>query len=521
MTQLTGFSQAEAKKQGSIVYDKYDVQFPLIDGSGVNTRLANSIVADASTFRSDESIQKAIEDIISKSQYAIDAVKPDGKGVDKVTGMAYTWKISSKIEFDESNERDANTLARGTKITYIITEYKTIAQAVLPGHAPVTLDFETLSDLCLRKYDYMYTGKNTDILDFKVEFNLAYYAGIPGGMAVTDTPDRQGSGKDNSSQPATTPTSQTPPSSKNAATPSQSTAASAQSRTNSRIQPDPWRQLAHQMHSNMIRSNVALYQGEFTILGDPYFLIGGDSNNTGVVQGKVADDGAASALAGDVLVILNFYNPIDLDYKTGLMDLSNVPVPFSGIFRIYQVASSFKAGVFKQVLYFTRMNADPDIAAEYRSPITEVTNPSKAKLQDAAPPTVNPKTNATGVVVSELENTTPTPISVVAPKYAGFAPATPGAPANPITAATMSLAEIKNLSANLQATLANPLAGLQAQVASAQASLQGAVAGAAAQLTGAITNPVNELRSNINSVQVSANATVNQIKSPLSSIMRT
>jgi hypothetical protein len=520
MQNLTTLSQDEAKRQGSIVYDKYAVQFPLTNGQGENARLANSKVEDKSTFRSDESIQKAIDDIITKSQYGIDAVKPKSKGVTS-DGMVYTWKISSKVEFDESNERDPNTLARGTKITYIVTEYKTSAEQIVPGQAAAPINYEALADLSLRKYDYMFTGKNTDVLDFKVDFNLAFFSGVTGGFAVTDSPDRQGTGKDNSSQPATTPSAQTPPSSNNAATPSHSTAGSAQTRTNSRNQPDPWRQLAYQMYNNMINSSVALYQGEFTILGDPYFLIGGDGNTNGVAQGKVADNGAASAISGDVLVILNFYNPIDLNYDTGLMDLSNVPVPFSGIFKIYQVVSSFKAGVFKQVLHFIRMNANPDITAEYRSAITEVTNPSKAKLQDAAPPTVTPKTNTTGVVNSELENTTPTPASVVSPKYAGFVPATPGAPANPITAANMSLAEIKNLSANLQATLANPLAGLQAQVASAQASLQGAVAGVAAQVTGAITNPINELKSNINSVQVSANATVNQIKSPLSSIMRT
>ena len=519
MQHLTVLSQNEAKRQGSIVWDKYDIQFPLIDGQGENTRIANAKVEDKSVFRSDESIQKAIDDIITKSQYGIDAVKPKSKGVD-TTGMAYTWKISSKVEFDESNERDPNTLARGTKITYIVTEYKTIAQQIVPGQAAVPVDYETYADLSLRKYDYMFTGKNTDILDFKVDFNLAFFSGVTGGLATTDAPDRQGTGRDNNTNPTSTPSAQTPPSSKNAATPSHSTAQSAQSRPNSRNLPDPWRQMAWQMYNNMINSSVALYQGEFTILGDPYFIIGSQALE-GVAQGKVADNGAASAIAGDVLVILNFYNPIDLNYDTGLMDLSNVPVPFSGIFKIYQVVSSFKAGVFKQVLHFIRINSNPDITAEYRSPITEVTNPSKAKLQDAAPPTVTPKTNATGVVVSELENTTPTPAGVTAPKYAGFAPATPGAPANPITAANMSLAEIKNLSANLQATLANPLAGLQAEVASAQASLQGAVAGAAAQLTGAITNPINELKSNINSVQVSANATVNQIKSPLSSIMRT
>ena len=521
MQHLNTQSKREANDRGSAVYNKYQIEFPLVDGSGVNTRLTNAKVEGNSVFRSEEPIQIAIDKIITKSEYSKDVVTPGGKGLDTKTTMAKTWKVIPRVDFDTSNERDPNTFSRASIITYKVSEYKTVAAAAVPGHAASPSDYKVLADLSLRRYDYLFTGKNTDILDFKVNFNLAFFAGVTPGMGATDGKDRQATGNDNSSNPATNPGASPPPSTKNAAVPSQPTAESAQSRPNSRISPDAWQQMTYQMYRNMISSNASLFQGEITILGDPYFLIGGDGKTAGVEQGKVAQDGSASAAAGDVLVMLNFYNPIDLDYTTGLMNLSLTPVPFSGIFRIFQVSSTFKSGVFKQVLYFTRMNADPDISVDYRSPIKEVTNPSKAKLQDAAPPTVNPKTNATGVIVSELENTVPIPANITAPKYAGFAPATPGAPANPITAANMSLAEIKNLSANLQATLANPLAGLQAQVASAQASLQGAVAGAAAQLTGAITNPINELKSSVNSVQVTANATVNQIKSPLSSIMRT
>lgn len=521
MQNLTEQSEAEARTRGSGVWTKYRIEFPLNGGKGVNTRIANAKVEGESVFRSEHSIQQSIEDLINKSGYAKDAVTPGGKGVDTKSTMAYTAKVTSKLEFDSSTERDPNTFSRATIMTYRVNEYKTVASAAVPGHAAAEGDYDALAEVSLRRYDYLFTGKNTDILDFKVDFNLAFYSGITPGMGATDSPNRQSTGKDDGTQPKSDSSATPPPSSKNAQIPSQPTAQSAQSRPNTRITPDAWQQMAYEMYNNMINNASSLYEGEFTILGDPYFLIGGDGNTTGAAQGKVADDGSASAIAGDVLVMLNFYNPIDLDYKTGLMDISVVPMPFSGIFRIWQVVSSFKSGVFKQVLYFTRMNAVPDLTAEYRSPIKEVVNPSQAKLQDSAPPTVTPKTNATGVVVSELSNTVPTPASVVAPKYAGFAPAAPGQPANPITQASMSLAEIKNLSANLQATLANPLAGLQAEVASATASLQGAVAGAAAQITGAINNPINELKSNVNSVQVAANSTVNQIKSPLSSIMRT
>ena len=40
-------------------------------------------------------------------------------------------------------------------------------------------DFENLGkkpvEFIAKKYDYFYTGKNTDILSFDIEFNAAYY----------------------------------------------------------------------------------------------------------------------------------------------------------------------------------------------------------------------------------------------------------------------------------------------------------------------------------------------------------
>jgi hypothetical protein len=521
MQELTRRSKEEATGRQSTVWNTYKIEFPLLDGTGENTRIANAKFkgegTEKITIPSGQAITKAIDDIITKSEYGESIVIPDGKGIDKTTNLAYTWQTSSKIEFGGSNNRDADSLSNATTITFKVTEFKTNAAAIAPSQATLNSNYDVLSDRSNRRYDYLFTGKNTDILDFKVDFNLAFFAGS--SSSANDSPSRQSTGKDDSSNPATNPTDQTPTSTRNASTPSYATAESAQSRPNTVITPNAWQQQQYQALQNMTGSSSALYEGVITILGDPHFLIERDGDTTGAVQGGVLANGSAAAIAGDVLIIINFYNPIDLNYKTGLMDIS--PVPFSGIFRVWQVTSSFKSGVFKQVLHFTRMPAEPDIIANSRSPIKEVTNPSKAKLQDAAPPTVNPKTNATGVSVLESENTVPIPASITAPKYAGFEPATPGAPKNPITAATMSFDEIKKLSANLQATLANPLAGLQAEVASAQASLQGAIAGAAISLTGAITNPINELKSNVNSVQVAANATVNQIKSPLSSIMRT
>ena len=53
--------------------------------------------------------------------------------------------------------------------TYVVTPFKMLYTKV-PGFGNHTVDQAKLYKECIRRYDYLYTGKNLDIVNFKLNF---------------------------------------------------------------------------------------------------------------------------------------------------------------------------------------------------------------------------------------------------------------------------------------------------------------------------------------------------------------
>ena len=124
---------------------------------------------------------------------------------------------------------------------------------------------------------------------------------------------------------------------------------------------DPYSVLARNMHEAVVNSNASMLTGELEILGDPIFLVTGGSGNYNPKpdpgkRGKT-DKGEAAHNYGEVLISINFRNPIDINSfeDGGMMQFDPNRVPFSGVYRVLKVASTFRDGVFKQKLDILRV----------------------------------------------------------------------------------------------------------------------------------------------------------------------
>ena len=52
--------------------------------------------------------------------------------------------------------------------------------------------------MSLRQYNYIYTGKNIDIINFKLNFNTLFFEAVPAAMGNSDTPSaKTGAAPDN------------------------------------------------------------------------------------------------------------------------------------------------------------------------------------------------------------------------------------------------------------------------------------------------------------------------------------
>lgn len=307
-------------------------------------------------------IHECIAALIRDSEYVSSLLKNLKANVDE-NGMVDYFMI--RMEVTNLNEIDENSRKPYQEFTYVVTPYK-IHFTRIPGYAGQQIDESKLrNSVSLREYNYIYTGNNVDVLNFKLNFNTLFFEAIPLAMGNNDTPgSRDAGGRDNSvvvknkpddiervkGSENPIPTLRVDP---------LASALNFNSGTGNQLQDDPYFILARNMHEAVVNSKASMLSGELEILGDPFYLVtGGIGNYTPKPDGLgLTKDGEADFIMQEVLININFRNPIDINplEKGGMMQFDSKRVPFSGIYRVLKVVSTFKDGIFKQRLEVIRL----------------------------------------------------------------------------------------------------------------------------------------------------------------------
>ena len=68
---------------------------------------------------------------------------------------------------------------------YVVSPYK-IHISRIPNYGHDLIKEETLKKASLREYNYIYTGKNVDVLNFKLNFNTLFFEAVPAAMGNKD-----------------------------------------------------------------------------------------------------------------------------------------------------------------------------------------------------------------------------------------------------------------------------------------------------------------------------------------------
>jgi hypothetical protein len=242
--------------------------------------------------------------------------------------------------------------------TFLVTPFK-IHYTRIPGYGNEKISEKQLSKVSLKEYNYIYTGENVDVLSFRLNFNNLYFEAAPAAMGNRDVPSRR-TGAASTNDPAVKlRSSSTSDASQQIPTQAIKVAPTSSYNSNgSAAQPldTPYAVLARNMHDAIINANSSAITGELEILGDPFYVTaGGISNNAPSANNiRVNQDGSVASGVGDLLITLNFRNPIDIGLD-GMMKFDPNRVPFSGVYRVTKVVSTFKEGTFKQRLEIMRV----------------------------------------------------------------------------------------------------------------------------------------------------------------------
>jgi hypothetical protein len=276
------------------------------------------------------------------------------------------YKILPKVKqigFDETTNSNV------FETTYVITPFAVTSKQ--PGAIKPKVEGQ------VKKYSYIFTGKNIDILDFKIEFKMLYFQTFSafqnknavmegeGSLGSSEIAERENKQINNQEarKPITDPTFS-----------SQMVAvAGSGGQTGIGGPKSEKSEIASHVALDLLNTPTGdLVNLELRIIGDPLFIKQDDLFYPPSVTGTLdllTQNGSFIMDRGELYVLVEFNSPQDYDESTGLTDLVDNDYgysKFSGVYRIISIKNSFSSGKFEQSLSMARVHQTVEIVEKAR-----------------------------------------------------------------------------------------------------------------------------------------------------------
>lgn len=386
------FNPVGASPMGFTLYNKADMPFAKegdIYNPATGTYIRGKINIDPNLgefkFAQGSDIVNAINQVILMSEYGKNALSTISE-----QGKVKWWRIESHMY---NIPTDANIPYTGTKpklIVYRVIPYNVESSKFLPPNSPRPGTTQA-KDNVVKEYDYIYTGKNTEIIDFNIEFNAGFYTALNADSGANNGDTEvveQLSGAEESGEDTKNKTAQgRKPISGQVPTRALRDSSGSSTRHLGGGGLDDAASLAARQFHDALTQGADMINLQLTIFGDPYYLGDGGLGNyaaTATDNENINADSSMDWQRGIILILINFRTPIDINHETGLYDFYNtVSVPqFSGLYQVLRVTSNFARGKFTQTLELARVLGQE---VESGSDMPELLSSAEEVSYDAAP----------------------------------------------------------------------------------------------------------------------------------------
>ena len=329
----------------------------------------NTTKIKASEFRfsQDQKIEDMINEVILSSQYA--AMINDPQNIDD-SGFKGLWRIDCQKFIIQDPSNVPTTGDYPEVLVYRVKPYDShSSKAAAPNTGPIGI--KNYANEIIKSYNYIFTGKNTEILNFEVAFSTLMYTAF-GSQSPLSTQDYNNltnttPGKDTSNS---NKTNQRQLADGNLPVFSEGIENSLvkYNVTNSNTTGKggggtesvhtkiarTWFDLATANQSDMMVLDM-------TIQGDPHFLIASGFSNfvSPPLSRLLNSDGSANWQGGEYHINITFQTPIDINQTTGLYNFGKSKtapiILFSGFYSVSRVVNRFVQGKFTQQLLGNRI----------------------------------------------------------------------------------------------------------------------------------------------------------------------
>lgn len=321
-------------------------------------------------FRQDTDIPNAINQTILSSDFPYGtfdktALSPEG--------YRTWWRIDIQVFLKDAPE-NKGTGVRPKIIVYRIIPYKAHASVGMTGVNETPKGYDKM--VAVKEYNYIYTGKNTDVVTFDITMNNSFFA-----MMVADA------GKDNQDIKTAEHAGDEAPKNDTITIPGSApaTATTPQNRAYVGLGSitdlfggggnDTTATRAARIFHDAVTRGWDMMNLDMKIIGDPYFIAQSGTGNYTSKQTQFPNlniDSSVHWQGVEVVANINFRTPIDIQNDTGMYafngDMPTSPLmQYSGFFKITTITNTFKGGKFEQSL------------SGYRYPLQEGSTPSETK----------------------------------------------------------------------------------------------------------------------------------------------
>lgn len=319
-------------------------------------------------FPQDLDIPSIINQVMLSSEYP---EKSLGKLKD---GFRTWWRIDTQVYYIDTKENLKQTGDYPRIIVYRVVPFDvhssktTSAGTAAPG-------IDKIKRAVVKRYDYIYTGKNTEIINFNIDFSVGFAnvlasATLDKSQGVSEAEknakqDTENTAKLQQQAPGNLPNKQAGSSQNMSKYTKTSTSFAGQGGPKT---GETEAQAAARIFHDAITNPNDMVVLELDIWGDPYWIVNsGMGNYTSKPVEGIKDlnrDGSVNWQSSEVDIWVYFRSPIDINQTTGMYDfksanhvedmtLSSKAAPsigFSGLYCVNRVTSSFRQGQFRQTL---------------------------------------------------------------------------------------------------------------------------------------------------------------------------
>lgn len=300
---------------------------------------------------------QVLEDVMCHTNIATEALNNAS-----IDGMTSWWTITMKmLHKDPNGPIDTITGLYPQKFVYTIRPYRRRLDPLAKPGADLK-DATEVTSTIKRAYSYIYTGENEDIVDFKMNYDVAFFvAGQPKGFAGKEENDNKLIKND------TGYVLPTPGFSDNALAVTPGTygyradvnsfpsVPGGMGSDNLELQIARWSNAAltgvtNGSSESPVKSDYMQLKLDLTIIGDPYYMPVGGMGNQEYVNEGMAWQGQ------EVRIFLAFKNIVDYPFPGSSLPRidSQEYHPFSGVYRIVRVVHNFNQGVYQTKLHLTK-----------------------------------------------------------------------------------------------------------------------------------------------------------------------